>query len=347
MLLLVAALLFNLTIVGLFALSTARSGFYRAIDLERRVQATYLAEAGLNLAMLRLTSLGSLTALPLPYTVLPSTLSGDGSYSATLLNNAGDPGGAADSDGLLVLQVTGLSQGQARRRTIDAWILTTSGPFYPPGVIGMGQGVTGTFTGNSAVSGFDATTTGLATTAISFQSSGQTVSTAGSSSVKGRPDYDWAASAWSTGSGASATAQRLIDTLSASSSAVHVSGTLSGTLGTSSAPAITVIDAGATASASQVTGVGVLIVRGRLRIMGQVAFTGLVLVEGTGGYLSMAGNASITGGLFVTPPSPLPTTPRDAFNVTGNSRITWSRSSLEATSALLPSLRLLSYVVRN
>jgi hypothetical protein len=351
MLLLVAALLFNLTLTGLFALSTAKTGFYRAIDLERRSQATYLAEAGLHVAARNVQNMSSLKTLTLPYPVVTSTVLGDGTYSAVLANNPSDPGGATtDTDGIYLLRATGVAKGQARRRTVESAVVVTPTNLAVPGVITIGDKVTSRMDGSNKMNGFDADVAGLAVAGIAYEKAGQTTTNVGGSTVTGTPDFSWANSAFTSGTGFNSQAQQMIAGLAANVNATHITNSscnMSGSFGTAADPKITVIDPGVSAKISgSGSGVGVLVIRGRFEVSGTFNFTGLILIDGSAGPVRLGGSGTYKGAVVVTRPSSDPVCEvLEAKD--GGLKITYSKSAVDWAGTQLPGLVFRSYALKN
>jgi hypothetical protein len=346
MLVLIAALLFSLTTTGMWMLAVSRDGYLQAIDAAERVQAGYIAEAGLSLAMRRLPSLGPLQNLTLPYTILPDTLFGSGSFRAVLLNDPGDAGGSRDSDGRLILQVIGWSKGQAKRRRIECYLRQDGQPLEVPGALSLSSGITGKLSGTTSVSGADAVTPSVAVAGIAYETPGQSVSMSGSGSVTGIPDYSWASSTYTTGAGFTSSAQEMLASLAASPGSIHATGKFPTTIGTPSTPQVTVIDPGARLKASKaVSGTGVLVIRGQLDCSHGLDFNGLVLVEGTDGLLQVT-RGTITGALVVTSPASSTTSARTAFTL-NSIAVRYSATAIGYAQDPTSSIRMSSFVMKN
>lgn len=343
----VVALLFSLTLLGFVVIAYAQSGYYRATDLYRRLQATYLAEAALNLGAKRMEALIPLNQVELPYIIVPTATMGDGSYSAVLYNNPKDTGGEYDTDDVLVLKATGVAFGQDRRRTIEGVVeVFDIGRLTPPGVLTLSDGATANLGGNTTVSGYDVDESGSGAAGVAMEIPEQSLSASGSVDISGIPDYSWAADTWQEGAGFATLAQRMIEVLASSSAAVEITGNANGQIGTQNAPQITVVPKGEKASLSNSSGYGVLIARGALSISGKFSFRGLILIEGDADVSKMAGTATIEGAIVVTSPSGEPSG-KDNLRLAGTNNLLYSQDAISYALDMVPPYRLRSYTAKN
>jgi len=352
MLLLVAALLFNLTIVALITLNGARSGFYRAIDMQRRAQAVCFAEAGLSAGAREIVDMESLDDLPLPYLVQSEVVFADGIYQVELNNNADDGGDTADTDGLFILRATGWSFGGTRHRVIEAVVIDGVPALDVPGAMTIGVGAVVQLFGANVIQGTDVDGSGISVAGVAFEVAGQTLgSTDGSSSVAGSPDWSWADDVFTADAGFSTYAQKAVGGFASGASSVHLAANdaLTGVIGRPASPQITVVDPGVSVSipsGGTVSGAGILVIRGAFDVKGDFMFRGLVLIEGSAGPVVFQGTGEIQGALVVTAPR-IPPTIETLRAQDDGLTVRYSQAVVAWVNENLPTRRVQSYTLTN